>query len=206
MNTSSPNLIALYSSIPGSGKTTAAIYLTTQYGYEIVPFADTLKNMIGVLLEDLGIEDGYEYIYYNKHTHLSSCDQIDSEIRSRLDDITCRELCQTLGTEWGRNLIHRDLWILVWKAKVKKLLNSYRFVCVDDCRFPNEFEMIKSLGGQVWKIHRPNHSVASSITSHASEHALDSHEFDCVVCNDSDVSNLYKNLDVLLQSSSKILV
>ena len=198
-----PKLIALYSSVPGSGKTTASAHLILNYGYRVVPFASTLKNMVSFLLEDLGIEDGYTFIQENKQVPLESALAIDEEIRLELGDLTCRKLCQTLGTDWGRNLIHQDLWILVWKAKAKQLLARGHRICIDDCRFPNEFDAVKQLGGHAWRIHRPNHYVDGSVTAHASEHALDDYEFDFVINNDSSVQDLYKNIDSFLFSLEK---
>lgn len=53
-----------------------------------------------------------------------------------------RQCLQTLGTEWGRNLVGEDVWI-------KHLLRrtaSAPMVAVDDLRFPNEYEELRRRG------------------------------------------------------------
>jgi hypothetical protein len=53
-----------------------------------------------------------------------------------------RQALQTLGTEWGRELIGEDVW-------VDLLLRSSRwleYIAVDDLRFPNEYDALLRRG------------------------------------------------------------
>lgn len=77
-----------------------------------------------------------------------------------------RQLLQTLGTDWGRNLVHQDLWLLLAKRDIESMLALNIDVIVTDVRFDNEAELIRSLGGQVWHIVRPD---AQAVNAHASE-------------------------------------
>jgi hypothetical protein len=40
----------------------------------------------------------------------------------------------TLGTEWGRDLVHADIWTRLWAARAE----CFPLVVADDVRFPNE--------------------------------------------------------------------
>ena len=59
---------------------------------------------------------------------------------------TPRQAMQTLGTEWGRNLIYDGIWLHAWERAFNKCSTP---VVVDDLRFINEAEMIKRLGGKI---------------------------------------------------------
>jgi hypothetical protein len=82
---------------------------------------------------------------------------------------SAREAMQTLGTEWGRDLIGRDLWMNAWEREYREMSLSHDVVC-DDSRFQNETALILHLGGEVWMIEsdRPTTNHAQ----HPSELAL----------------------------------
>jgi hypothetical protein len=77
-----------------------------------------------------------------------------------------RQLLQMLGTDWGRSMVHTDLWLMLAKRKIESILRLSVPVIVTDVRFDNEAEMIRSLGGQVWHVYRPD---AQTVNAHASE-------------------------------------
>lgn len=160
----SPQLIGLYSPAPQSGKTTIAKVLQS-HGYTLVPFAEPLKLMLAPLLSSLGYTDleVHRFLYEQK-----------GECVPELG-ITPRAMLQTLGTEWGRTCISPDVWLKHWKVRVSK----HERVVVDDVRFVNEAELIRSMGGQVWLIHRPG---VRRGTNHASEGGLDEWPYfsDCI--------------------------
>jgi hypothetical protein len=198
---SNPKVIGLYSSVPQSGKSTVANHLRSMYQYYPIPFAATLKDMADVFLTDLGVLEPYEYLYDKKHVNLSTVIDIDEELRPRLD-FTVRHMLQTLGTEWGRNCIAEDIWLTVWEAKANRMLRSGINVIVDDVRFPNEFEKIQSIGGEVWKIVRPSLVVDESVVKHASEGSLDDYDFTATLYNTGTVECLRNTADMVLSASS----
>jgi len=59
-------------------------------------------------------------------------------------------LLQLLGTEWGRNQIHQDVWVNILRNRINLLFQGMpdlfgkRIVIVDDMRFPNEFDPFES--------------------------------------------------------------
>jgi hypothetical protein len=199
-----PKLIGLYSSVPGSGKSTVSHYLAAKHGYKVIPFAETLKLMIHQFLLDVGIQNPSEYIQLYKQNGFGDTpitEDLDPEIIASFSHLTPRYLCQTLGTEWGRHLVHQNVWLLIWAAKVKKQFAQNHLVCVDDCRFPNEYNKIVELDGQIWNISRPSHAVDQQITNHTSEGALDHFVFDVSIINNGSIDDLYNNANLALHSS-----
>jgi hypothetical protein len=79
---------------------------------------------------------------------------------------TPRHAMQTLGTEWGRNLISADLWTNAWLVPVQEHLANGRCVVVDDVRFKNEMQIIHGLGGELWCVDR---KILKPIVTHVSE-------------------------------------
>lgn len=146
----------------GSGKDTAAeVY--GQYGYENLKFADPLKDMLRVIFRASGdSEDVIER-------------RIDGDLKEEpceaLRGKTPRYAMQTLGTEWGRDMIGQDVWtnLLTMKAR------QFDMVVVTDVRFPNEVETVHELGGKVIEVYRPLSDVD---LSHPSEQFV--FEYDAV--------------------------
>jgi hypothetical protein len=50
--------------------------------------------------------------------------------------VSPRHLMVTLGTEWGRDAVHPDLWVRIWAASLPEAAH----VVAEDVRFPNEVE------------------------------------------------------------------
>lgn len=61
-------------------------------------------------------------------------------------DHSVRYGLETLGTEWGRNLMGNNIWTAQWQALVQYALSSgvYKYIIVDDMRFPNELEHLRA--------------------------------------------------------------
>lgn len=177
-----PALIGIYSPAPRSGKTTLAALLT-EHGYEVVSFAYTLKTMVRVLLTQLGYTstDAQRLVFCDK-------EEILPELRTNT-----RHLLQTLGTEWGRQCVHPELWLLCWEAAVMKYHAAGVPVVCDDVRFFNEAELLRRLGGEMWLLRR---SGTQRTTSHSSEGDLDSYPyFDRRIDNTGSIDDLRLMVD-----------
>ena len=122
--------IAFWSSTPQQGKTTAARFLMDNLGYTKIAFADPLRFMIERLLHSAG------YSYNEIHWFLNGGKEQDIEVIGA----SYRHLARTLGTEWGRNLIHPELWL---KIAEQKFIHTDPPICVDDVRFLNELELLR---------------------------------------------------------------
>lgn len=128
-----------------SGKSTLAKTLSIS-GFNIIPFAGCLKSMLKTMLSYQGVNE----------------DEIEDRINGSLKEIPCeyfsgqttRFLMQTLGTEWGRDIIHPQLWLEIWERKVNHLLSENLKIVCDDVRFVNEGELIQKLGGKLIYINR----------------------------------------------------
>lgn len=112
-------------------------------------------------------------------------------------DVTLRFLLQTLGTAWGREMIHSDIWTLIGKERSRRIRDCHPAI-FDDVRFENEYEMIKEEGGLLVKIVRPDAPVSGNFW-HKSEARLEHLEFDAVIQNTGDLGDLGRSIDGVLR-------
>lgn len=114
----------------GSGKSTVAKqFIKLDYSFERVSFAGPLKDMIRVFLKSYGLDE----------------ETIERMVDGDLKEETIkglgkspRQLMQTIGTEWGRQYVHTDVWGRLMSGKIKELHDKgKKFIC-DDARFDNE--------------------------------------------------------------------
>lgn len=146
-----PLIIGLAATRPGSGKTTVAQSLVSKAGFIRLPMAEPLKQIGMAILGVAGIPAAAARRYLYE----------DRDSRIPIVGVNGRRLLQTLGTEWGRRCISEDIWTTLWVRKLDELDRIGRRqgvplrVVVDDVRFPNEADLIRSLGGHMWLIDRP---------------------------------------------------
>lgn len=101
-----------------------------------------------------------------------------------------RKLLQEKGTEMGRNIYGKDIWVRYLDAWSKVLQHKgYEFVIIPDVRFIEEIEYIKQKHGLIFKIDAPNRNKQRiekedtfETQFHASEISLDSMSDDCFNC------------------------
>ena len=116
-----------------SGKSTLSDIFVQNNGFRRASFADKIREIMMVL----GVER--EVL-------------LDPVLKERphpaLLGKTPREAMETVGTAWGRNMVHPELWIHQFKlATANRLL-----VICDDVRYQNEVDTIASLGGQTYRL------------------------------------------------------
>lgn len=161
--------------LAGSGKSTVADHLIRAHGARREKFAGPLKDMMRALgLTEAEIEGGRK--------------ELPSDI---LCGATPRWAMQSIGTEWGRKMIHPDLWVSAWKRRA-----SSGLVVADDCRFANEFSAVRELGGAVIRIDRPGLSAGE----HASEQEMGGLEPDAVIVNGGSVDDLVEEVDRIVET------
>jgi hypothetical protein len=81
----------------------------------------------------------------------------ESHIEGTLKEIPCEMLAgntpryamQTIGTEWGRNIMGQDFWVSIAESQALERLDRGDDVVIDDIRFQNEADMVRRLGGAV---------------------------------------------------------
>ena len=149
----------------GCGKSTVADILQGM-GYHRLKFSQPLKDM----LKAIGLSD--------EHTE------------GRLKEVPCdllsgrtpRYAMQTLGTEWARDIMAKDFWLNLWRTKAQQ----YDKIVAEDCRFANEAALVKSMGGNLWRINR----LGYDYNGHSSDTEMEDLNCDCVINNHSNEADL----------------
>lgn len=160
----------------GSGKDTAADILREKHRFIKLSFAEPLYEMMSIVARrpvDVLRER------FNKEGLIPGI------------GASPRKLGQTLGTEWGRNMINQNLWINHLDGRLEDIekhtgLNG---LVISDVRFQNEVDYVHSLGGEVWAIQRPDNPYNIG-TSHSSE--LPVLGVDNLIANDKSLEDLKK--------------
>jgi hypothetical protein len=182
-----PRLIGLYSPAPQSGKTTIANQLAVQ-GFMKLSFAAPLRALVVETLCQLG------------HDRITAYDYVHRYKEQRIPGIRCsaRHLMQTLDTEWGRQCVNPDVWVMIASKRIRDLHAAGYSVVIDDCRFPNEARLILELGGELWHVERPG---ITANTDHASEGALTDPElFTHRIVNDGTLQLLRERVAARLRA------
>jgi len=133
----------------GSGKGTVGEYLIKNHNFVTDSFAKSLKDAASIIFGwDREMLEGAtpEARFKREQT-----DRFWSEKLGR-KNFTPRLGLQLLGTESGRDVFGDDIWI---SGVEKRWLNAEKpNTVITDCRFPNEIEMIRKLGGYVLRVSR----------------------------------------------------
>lgn len=138
----------------GTGKTEAARFIEEVYGYERQHIAEPLRRMLASLLRDYGYSDADIERWLVGEWK-------DGVIIPELG-VTSRHLQITLGTEWGRVQVGRDIWAKLWRiqAEVGRAIDS-KGRMNDSVRFPNEEESVRQGKGFTILITRPGKGPAA---------------------------------------------
>lgn len=165
-----------------TGKDTAATYLAAHYALLSYAFAEPLKLAIMQMFN-------------------LTADHIEGALKEQpLPGIgkSPRQLMQLLGTDWGRDLVHRELWLLLAEQNLQHMAELHQDMqgaVLRDVRFENEAAWVRSKGGVILHIQRPD---AAPVAAHTSEAGITVHDNDFVIHNDEDLPHLYKQLDRLM--------
>lgn len=158
-----------------SGKSTAAEYLLRagvgKYAYS---FADPIKAMIKA---GFGISLDHPWWAMRKEDPIAD-----------FGGFSPRALMQTLGTEWGRTLVHPDLWVSLANRELQKRGDG---MVIADVRFANEAAWVRGMGGVILHIERGN---APQVRPHASEAGVPRLEGDLRIFNESTIASLQQQL------------
>ena len=190
----------------GAGKDTVGAYLVSEHGYVKVAFADPLKDVVSSIFGwDRAMMDG---VTPEDRKFRETVDQWWTEAVGKT--ITPRNQMQLWGTDIGRKMFHPKLWILAVRRKVEKLLEEGKKVVVTDCRFVDECEIVRELGGKLCRIHReyplwydialytPELMFIKHPTVHQSEYDCIRVITDHILCNDGSVEALHEKVAALI--------
>lgn len=171
--------------LAGVGKDTAAMAIASipKEGTAKYAFADPIYNMLHTVF-DLPVTTGKKG---RKKTQV-----IDKNSIVEGTGRTVRYLLQTLGTEWGRNTVSKDVWVNQADAFLSQLEGNIgiQIVVFTDVRFDNEAEFIKRRGGKIIQIHRKDPGTSS----HESEKGINAKYIDHTVGNNGKVEDFKANI------------
>jgi len=152
-----------------SGKDTLAEYLVEHHGFLKLSFAEPIRRFVsditGHSVEDLA--DG----------------PLKEENLGWIDT-TPRRLMQTVGTEWGRQMVDPDLWLKVAHRRIRDARRAgVPGIVISDVRFNNEAEFVRRWDGEVIRIERPG---VEAVAAHASEAGVSDDLVDLTIVNDRE--------------------
>lgn len=174
-----------------SGKDTVAGVLYHAHSAARVAFANPVKEMLMVLLQPYGITR-------------STLDQ--REVKERvIPDLgkSPRELMRSLGTEWGRKLVHVDIWCKHLEDKIQYYGRFTKVLIVTDVRYDNEANVIRRRGGEIWHIER--RLADSRPVQHDSEAGIEIHAgVDSLLINEGTPEDLADEVEAAFNGLRKI--
>ena len=160
----------------GAGKDTAASGLIN-VGWQKVSFADPIKEALNAMM-------GWNMSDWS--------DREWKESENYFTGRSPRYMAQTLGTEWGRDIIHPNLWIILGLERSRG-----RPTVIPDVRFDNEAEAIRGADGYLIEIVRPDNPFAIE-GGHASEAGVDRQYITHTIVNDGDVGKMISAVDKIV--------
>jgi hypothetical protein len=105
---------------------------------------------------------------------------------------TPRETMQLWGTQY-RRAQDADYWVKLARSRIRYAqfqLGLQRFV-ITDCRFTNEVDALRAMGGQLWQIKRPGLDAGTTTEGdHVSATDGATWKHDAVINNAHDVRHL----------------
>jgi len=94
-----------------------------------------------------------------------------------------RQLLQTLGTDWGRAMVSKDVWLKIAAHRIRfaRVAEGRACIVVPDVRFDDEAEMIREdFGGVIWEVTRPG---SATCVAHVSEAGISRRLIDRTLVN-----------------------
>lgn len=175
-------LVVAISGAAGAGKDTAANALRDRRGFSKAQFAGPLKAGLCAMF------DWDPKLIENREWKEAVFQDIGK---------SPRQMMQTLGTEWGRELVNPDLWLLLAKRQIESARRSGApGIVFSDCRFPNEARLVREEGGQVILVQRPD---VAAIAAHVTEAGLPQDLIDGIAFNKGSVEDLGNGLIEMLE-------
>lgn len=166
-----------------SGKDTVAQILVDNYGFRRVAFADKVREFVYELNPPMDPT-------FKETVTLQTVVNVNGWEKAKKFK-SVRETLQNVGLA-ARTVFGNDFWV---KQALREFSPEEKIV-ITDVRFPNEAEMVKRLNGQVWRVLRPG---VNAVNDHISETAMNDYEFDFDIYNDSTVTALSMDIEILME-------
>lgn len=165
-----------------SGKDTVAERLSAGYGLQRLALADPIKDAVAAML-------GVERVVL---------DAYPKEMEIADLGASPRKLFQTLGTEWGRETIGRDMWLTLIGRRWRHVIRQPHFsgVVITDVRMSNEVAWVRNNGGVIIHVER---EARDQVRPHVSELPLPVLNGDFRLSNNGTLDELYQRVDDLMK-------
>lgn len=165
------------------GKDSIAKVLKSEYGFVQVNFADALRELAAWLNPVLDIDpnDGTETMNYQEYLDFYGYEEAKTWVEFR-------DFLKDLG-EGVRNIVDENAWVNAAVRKVVSSLERGDHVVMTDVRYPNEVRAVERMGGEVWKVIRPNFNNGVDPT-HPSESHIPHISADRIFNNDATLWHL----------------
>lgn len=108
-----------------------------------------------------------------------------------------RWVCQRWGTEYRR--AQDDQYWLVKAGEF--IMQQSKPVVITDCRFQNEADFVRTMGGELWHIRRPG---IATVLAHVSENALEVGNQDAMIGNVGTIDDLNQTVDLLITEAAHV--
>jgi len=174
-----------------SGKDTLAEILAKEEGFKRVAFADKMKSILSIInpyVRYVNDHGAVHFLRVQEAVELWGWEDV-----KRFTEV--REMLQKLGTEGGRELLGKDVWI---SAAFKDITLADEKVVFTDVRFPNEAEAIKKANGIIIRIIRGD---TAPVNGHSSEVAYNTQDY--VIRNNSTKEDMYSQFKRIISEHKR---
>ena len=181
-----PDLLAGFAGPIGAGKNSAASSIPRS---RVIEHADPIYWMISAMLatpvDDLRDRG-------SKETPLVGIGK------------SVRDMLRSLGTEWGRELVHPDLWVNLANARIDQHLarGELRFA-IPGVRFQNEIDAIRDRGGFVVWVDNPR-LVPPASAPHKSDRMIGRDDCDVLIVNGGSLDDLSRAVETAILIGKRI--
>jgi hypothetical protein len=185
-----------------SGKTTLGNYLTTNYNWKEVYLGAPIKEIARIIYNLDNSQHSTDLLY-----GLTPESREKRETQITIWGHSIRKGLELLGTDvfpfiHNGEEYYKDIWSKIFEERIKSIEQD---IIVPDIRLPNQFEMIRRLGGKIIVITRnPDElKIPSSERKVNGEHFSNYAFLDCITKDDDIIENtgtlenLYSKIDIL---------
>lgn len=160
----------------GHGKSTAAEALEKTGRFVHINFADPLRQACATV--------------YGLTTQEMLDPVLKEQVLQRWPYKSPREILQQVGTELFRNYLD-ETWVKAFERQVQAAWDDGFGVVCSDCRFLNEAQAVRRLGGKVIRVVDPRKTRTDEASRHASEMEQEAIIADWTITNDRTVRDLH---------------
>lgn len=160
-----------------SGKDTVRRFILAHQGGYPYSMADPMRAM---LMAGFGIDLNDPYWEAKKELVIPGL------------GVSPRNMMRTLGTEWGRNLVNRDVWLILAKGR---MIADGAGMVIADIRFENEAQWVRYMGGRIVHVSNPRVSAA---VEHTSDEPIKEEPGDGFIVNAGTLDELQDSVRQLL--------